>query len=384
MRTAVLAAILTAAVAAAAAAPLAGGVVMTLDGRLEGPVALADGAVRVAGRGVAWADVVYVIPSASARTRSAAGAVHLAGGEVWRGDILTMTGGRLSVRPSIGPVRTLPAEAVLAIDFGGAGAGDAAAPPAGSGLLVRTGGEPLPGTLLWIDETRLAVDSPLGVVAVPRATAARYVFARPSPPRPPAADGADEVALVDGSLLRGRAAPRAGRLVLEHAAHGTLDLPAPAVRYVRRHVAGAVDLAAAAPASAATTGVFGPRAEPAVSVRRLAEPPGTGTDALATLRIEPKTTVTYAVAPGPGRRLVGRLRPLEGARGDVQVWIAAGGAVLDEVTLEPGSAPVPLALDLPPDARDLTVEVDFGRRLGFPCGVRIEDALYIAGEADKR
>ena len=44
-----------------------------------------------------------------------------------------------------------------------------------------------------------------------------------------------------------------------------------------------------------------------------------------------------------------------------------------ELTSEPAS----LSLELPPSA-DLAIEVDFGKRIRFPCGVVICDPLVVA------
>lgn len=355
-----------------ASAAHAAGVVRTLDDRLEGHVVFRDGRIEVDGKPVPWPALVYAMPDGHVRTLGAPGAVRLAGGEVWRGDVLSLSAAKLTLRSRLWGERRIDAARVTAVEFvHGAPAPDASKP----GTLYREDGEPIPGSLLWIGPSRLAIDSPLGVLTLARKGLIGYVFDRTAAGRTDAR-AADEVGLVDGTVLQGRAMAKAGHLVLEHPIHGNLKLPAEIVRYVRRPVDGASDLAALAPTSAVSTGVFGPQAAPAISIRRLAETPQA--DALVTVTVRPKTELRYEVAPGEGRWLVARLRPVADARGEVRVWIAAGDAVLDEVVLTPDAAPVPLHLELPPEARDLTVEVDFGRRIGFPCGVRIEDPLLIS------
>ncbi len=350
---------------------LSAGVVRTLDARLEGDVNFADGRIDVGGKSVPWDAVLYIMPDGRVRTLGAPGAVRLVGGQVWRADILRLSAGRLTIRSRLWGRREIDAAGVAAIEFArGAPKADGAKPA----TLYREDGEPIPGSLLWIDPSRLAIDSPLGVLTLSREGLLCYVFDRAGAGGANTGTG-DDVGLVDGTVLRGRATPKAGHLVLEHPIHGNLNLPAEIVRYVRRPVDGVSHLAALAPTSAVSTGVFGPQAAPAISVRRLAETPQA--DALVTLTVRPKTELCYEVAPGEGRWLVARLRPVAKARGEVRVWIAAGGAVLDEVVLTPDAAPVPLHLELPPEARDLTVEVDFGRRIGFPCGAVFEDPLLI-------
>ncbi len=352
---------------------LSAGVVRTLDARIEGDVNFADGRIKVGDKSLPWDAVLYVMPDGRARTLGTPGAVRLVGGQVWRADILRLSAGRLTIRSRLWGRREIDAAGVTAIEFARGAPKAGGAKPA---TLYREDGEPIPGSLLWIDPSRLAIDSPLGVLTLSRKGLLCYVFG-PAAARPADAPAPDEVGLVDGTVLRGRAMAKAGHLVLEHPIHGNLNLPAETVRYVRRPVDGASDLAALAPTSAVSTGVFGPQAAPAVSVRRLAETPQADADALLTLTVRPKTELRYEVAPGEGRWLVARLRPVADARGEVRVWIAAGDAVLDEAVLTPDAAPVPLYLELPPEARDLTVEVDFGRRIGFPCGAVFEDPLLI-------
>jgi len=365
--------------------------------------------VAVSGKAVPWDAVVYVLPLGQAAAPgpvrppvlgAGAGAVRWANGEVWRADIARLSGGKLSVRSALLGTQEIEARQAAAVEFvpGAAAPGGAAA-----GALYRDKGEPIPGTLLWIDETRLAIDSPLGVLTLPREGALGYVF--PAGPKPAAGrrvaqvTGPDEVGLADGSILRGTLRPTAKGLDLRHAVLGTVNIDAGQVRFVTRYGGRATDLTRLAPASVTATGLLGKMpAEAAMTCRRAGDAGWAGGAYAAVMTLQPKTVVEFKlpqVEDSTGRtgagarvtwatlRLVARVAPADGARGDVHVRIAAGGTVVFEEDLAPGAKPMPVAADLPQvedstgrTAR-LTIEVDFGRRLGFPCGACIEDPLVI-------
>jgi hypothetical protein len=342
----ILAAILALALAAA---PAAAGVVQTLGERLEGEVTFADGAVEVAGRSVPWAHVIDVVHDSPIRTIPPPGAVRTVGGEVWRGEVLRLAAGRLTVSLALLGEREVTLDRVAAVEFAPPPENGTAAPRAraGPGTLLRQEGEPLPGTLLWIDAGRLAIDSPLGAVTLDRDGCLAYVFHRDGGAA--AEGGKDRLTLVNGTILAGTASPGDGVVHVEHAAFGKVEVDASLVRRLERH---------------------DPR------VRRLAWD--------GPMHAPCNREVDLVRQAGRAATLVARLTPLAGARGEARVWLAAAGAVLDEFVVRPESAAVPLRLELPPDARHVAVEVNFGRRIGFPCGVRVEDAMCITAGADAR
>jgi hypothetical protein len=364
-----------------ASGPAAAGVVQTFDARLEGDVTFADGRLDVAGKAAPWNTVIYALPQTSARTLSAAGAVRLAGGEVWRAEILTLSNKRLAVRSALLGAREIDLGLVSQLEFTAARAAspapaDDAQDPA-AGTLYREKGEPVPGTLLWVDETHLALDSPLGVLTLPREGLVRYKF--PDRARAAPAGGGDRVGLIDGSVISGAAKPVAGGVQIEHPILGTMKFAAGLIQYVRRGDARVADLVAGVPASMTTSGVF----EKAAAAKPIlvSYQGGAKTEKmqhLAAERLEPKTVVRYELRQEAGKkvRLTGRASPIEGGRGDAVLRISAGGKTLFERTIAPGAATVPLAVDLP-EAKELVLEVDFGPRIAFPCGVLLEDPLLI-------
>jgi hypothetical protein len=341
----IVTAILTLALAAAAA----GGVVMTLDARLEGDVTFAEGAVTVGGKTVPWAQVIDVVHEPAVRTIPPPGAVYTVGGEIWRGEVLRLAGGRLAARFPLFGEREVSQKSVTAIEFA------PGAPSLGPivhenlmtapGTLYREGAEPLPGTLLWIDHDRLAVDSPLGAVTLDRDGCLAFAFNREGLNLLNQA-GRDTVGLVDGTVLVGKVSVGDGVVRLEHATFGEVEIDAALVRHVARH---------------------DPR------VRRL---PGCDL-----LRAPSTCEMTLPTGRGRAATFVARLRPLPGAHGDARVCIAVGETVLLERAFGPRDDAVTLRRDVPAGG-DLRITVDRGERLGFPCGVRIEDAMCITAEAD--
>ena len=373
--------IMSLSLAVAAAGPAAAGVVQTLDARLEGDVTFADGRLEVAGKAAPWDTVIYAMPQAAARTLSAAGAVCLAGGEVWRAEILSLSNKRLAVRSALLGAREIDIGLVAQLEFAAPRAGspapaeDAQHPAAGT--LYREKGEPVPGTLLWIDAARLALDSPLGVLTLAREGLVRYSF--PGAARAAPAGDTDRVGLVDGSVLLAAARPVAGGVRIEHPILGTMKLGAGLIRYVRRGDPRVSDLVAGVPRTVATSGVFEKAAAASlILVSYQGDFGAERTRHLAAERLTPKTTIKYDLRPETGkrRRLTGRASPIEGARGDAVLKISAGGKTVFEQTFAPGAATVLLAIDLP-EAKDLRLEVDFGPRIAYPCGVLLEDPLLI-------
>lgn len=377
MKTCVYIAVVEATALLVASVACAAGVVRTLDDRLEGHVVFRDGSLEVDGKPVPWPALVYAMPDGHVRTLGAPGAVRLAGGEVWRGDVLSLSAAKLTIRSRLWGERRIDAARVTAVEFAhGAPAPDASKP----GTLYREDGEPIPGSLLWIGPSRLAIDSPLGVLTLARKGLIGYVFDRTAAGRTNAgrtdARAADEVGLVDGTVLRGRAKPAAGAVQLQHPALGTLTLNAGMIRYLRRHNRRTVDLAEIWTRS-------GPAGEPTqgrpVEVVFNGDAQRHGATCLAAVRIRPNSVVRYRLpqAAGGTVRLTARLGPVEAARGDVRIRIASGNRVLLEKEFAPGAGHIPLRVDVPTGG-ELVFDVGFGKRIGFPAGIRLEDPLLIS------
>jgi hypothetical protein len=246
-----------------------------------------------------------------------------------------------------------------------------------------------------MDERRLGIDTPLGVLTLEREGLSRYVFAEAK--RPPDPGVSDEILLVDGTLLRGRLERTDGAWRLDHALLGEVTLPDSAVRAVRRAANGVVDLTAVRPLSVATQPLIaGPVRDDGLRVLGLdrddegemGDPPF-----VRALRIEPETTVRYPFPTTPRGPLVLRvlLAPAGRSRGDVKVKLRSGErTVLErEISSETPSEWIEVEL---PVSEEVVLEARFGARLLFPCAMilgephlllRTDDAVSGLGEAEQ-
>ncbi len=363
-------------VAATAACAARADVVQTLGGRLEGKVAFAADGLQVAGNAVAWGEVLFVIRDSATRSIRPPEALRLASGEVWLGHVSGLAAGKVKARFGLLGDRELDVAALRAVDF----LPTLAPPEPGDkpATLYREKGEPVPGQLLWIDETRLAMDSPLGVLTLSREGLARYLFkgdARPG------ATGDDEVSLVDGSTLRGLAKPGKGGLEVQHALLGAVTVPERMLRSVLRRPANAAYVAELKPASVNAVPLVAKGVPP-----EALEYPTRGDSrawpgelvAIRAIRIQPQCSATYRLPKLGGQKvsLFATLAAVDGARGVAKLRLVAAGKTLLEREVGPASKREAVSVALPPDA-ELGIEVAFGPPVLFPCGVVVGDPVAV-------
>ncbi len=343
------------------------GVVWTAGGRRVGDVAIRDGKLNVGGKDVAADEALVVVLEPPGHTLPQPNAVRLTGGELWRCEILSLTAGKLTLRSDIFGTREIDSSAVAALEF-------RADLPEAEGLdtrcLYRGESQPLPGELLWISRERIAVDSPLGALAVDRDGAARFLL-RPAPR--PAAPGADEVALVDGSVLHGKAGFAKDAVLLTHEMIGELRLPVAAVRAVTRRADGVTHLAALklSPSAEPLLG-SGPAGKAIEAVPPGRQPPGAA--CARSLTIRPTAEVALRLASAATFRATAS--PVAGARAPAVLEIAGGGKTLVSKPIAPGDEPAEVSADAP--AGRLVIRVRFADAEAFPCGVTLGDPHVLA------
>lgn len=338
------------------------GVVHTRAGRLDGRVGFGADRVEVDGKAVGWGDVLIAVREARGTTLSARDVVRLKTGEAWVCDVRALVAKKLTVRFPLFGEQHVDVAQVAAIDFvrGLPAAGDERV-----STLYREKGEPVPGKILWLDARHVAIDSPIGVLEIPRRNANRYVVANGTTlPQ----DG-DEVGLTDGTVLHGALSPGKQGLQLEHALLGTLAIPSNAVRSVLRRADGVAYLAEQAPKATVL-----PLVRQAPEPGTVAYPDADGSAWLKGVRVAPRTTLRYRLPDAKGRSFVFRagLAPIEGSVGDLRLRVLAGGKALLEQELEAGADWPPVSAEVP-GAGELTLEIDFGTRIRFPCGVVLCD-----------
>ena len=163
--------------------------------------------------------------------QSTSGSVVLRNGERWQCEIESLAKGKLSIHGSLPGARIIELSSVHSLQFG-------PFPPRSSklvfrpGMLYRTVGSPVPGKIAWIKKDDLALDSPLGILPIPRSGLLAYVF--PDSPVNPSSSGLDEVGLKDGSLFFGKVRIDSEKVFLERSDGGTLPVPWEKLRYLIR------------------------------------------------------------------------------------------------------------------------------------------------------
>lgn len=345
------------------------GLVVSRQARLEGDLAITNGAFSVAGKSIAWDEVVVAINDASASRQPAANALELRNGEVWSGQIASMRDGQIVLESATLGQRTVPAAEVRALNFQ---PDLPPAAPAQTNILHRLRGKPSPGALLSIDAKKLSAETALGPLAFDRDKIERYVIDSGAAGGAAPAGARDAVALADGSILYGAARLQGNTLVLSHAAAGERTLPDTAWLWVRRCPTDLVHLADATPASVQTFPLIRRPPDPP----RVEYGPGARSEEDAPLfirrvRLWPRTLMAYAPLPGPAEFRC-TVQPEPRSRGPVLVRFRAGEKVVQEQVLTPTNRAVAVAIPLEAGA-GLGVEVDFEKAIRFPCGVVLDD-----------
>lgn len=353
--------------------------VLTAGGRLEGETVPRENAILVGGVGVPLNDVITVICDTGTGTISAPHSVRLTNGEIWRCTIQGVESNALAARSDLFGERSIGMEAVASLNFS-----HRFDPATASrcGLLYREKGEPIPGSIMWIRESVIAIDCPLGVLPVPREGSVRYVLREPSGLLP--LDGEDEIGLIDGSILRGRLDLSTNGVDVTHRALGALSIPWAAVRHIMRSPPWLARLGPPAAGDVEVRGPAGPPAPPRlVDYRGGLERGRPGRRCLTALRMQPVTVARFRLPRREGARAefraVAALVP--GSRSDVRIGLRVSGVQVYEKTLAASNTPAEVSIELPA-GDELAIETDFSGRLLYPCGVDWRDPVVVYRKAD--
>jgi hypothetical protein len=244
-------------------------------------------------------------------------------------------------------------------------------------VLYREKGEPIPGNLLWLRESVMAIDSPLGVLPVPQQGAIRYLFRDPVSGFP--RDGEDELGLIDGSVFRGRLSASSNGMALAHATLGAMSVSWAAVRYIQRSPPVLTRLGLPPAGDTEVHGPAGPPAAPRLlDYRTGAERREPAPLCLTAVRMQPVTVARYRLQGREGRKawFHAVAAPVPECRGDVRISLQVAGATAYERTLLCTNSPVAVSIDLPA-GEELTIKVDFGGKLLYPCGVDWQDPCVV-------
>lgn len=362
-----------AAVTLFSATGLSAGTVVTAAARQSGTISLQSGALQVGSATVNWVDVMAVFNDARAGGVLPPEVLHLRNGECLAGEILKLGSGQAKISTTFYGERELASDAVKAVDF------KSHLPPVQAeegGMLYRMKGKPVPGSLLWIDGDKVALETPLGVLALTRKELKRAIYDDTETTNAVTGDW-DEIALVDGTVLIGHITPAKDGFALKHSLMGEQIVKPDAWRWVRRHPAQVEYLADAQPVSVLGTPLVrqAPPAPRVESSRGLEE----GSVFARRMYVWPKTVMEYKL-PGKqgGKAQVSAiLAPTAGSKGSSVVRFKVGELVLLE-RLMAAESPAPVAVSFEAEAGSLlALDVDFDKKVRFPCSVTIDDAFVV-------
>lgn len=338
------------------------GTVRTPEGVAAGRIEFTETGISCNDAAIGWENLASVSLVGDAGFFPAPEALRLKDGEIWRGRILEAAGGKVKFRACLLGEIEAKLDEVASLDFvSGLDAGD----DEKEGRLYRREGRELPGKLLWIDATRAAVDSPLGVITLDKEKLLRYRLAAAGAP----GAEADRVLLRDGSLLLGKAKPALGGIALAGGVGGDRTVPAETIRQLWLARPGLLRLALLRPEREEFAPVVGAAEKRAANAT--ADAP--------TLRLEPVSTVSYKI--GAGRQVFScLLQPVAGARGDATLTVKSGGKEILRKTVKAGGAAefVSAAFD---GAGGLSFETDLAGACLFPLGVKIVEPLVCPAPA---
>jgi len=304
--------------------------------------------------------VAMVVPHGRSAASIRTPAVRMRDGQRWPAGVDRIERRMLIVEGPLVGRREIPLTRVAGFDLTLALSPAQTRPP----VVVQAEGEPIPGELLWLDEQRIGIDSPLGVLKLPRSRATRVELAAPRP-----ATDTDVLRLLDGTVLHGPVSLKDGRVAIDHATFGELDFALDAVAAIVRRDADRRWLDDASHWRLTARDVFG---QP-----RSAAP---GIDADGSVAVEAPATVELTLpADFDADRLVLMVEPLTDAAGDATASFSAGGQSLGSQRVRPTDGPSIIDLKLPAGAETLSIDVAPGDRLRFPAGVVLRDAQLIGG-----
>ena len=354
------------------------GAVVTADKRISGKIAIKDGKLQVGQQTLEWSDVLMLTVN---RKIEASQAVRLSDGQLLACRVLSMKNGSCSVHSFLLGKHSLDVKQLAAIEF----QSDLSWSPTGdAGVLQRWEAEPVPGTVQWIDDRHLAIDSPLGTLTLDRNGLRKYVFDLPrkAAASAPATAPADEIVLSDGSLLRAEVSLAGTDLQVRHAALGQAKLPATVVAgFVRKGKVALLDDLQPKFEAKPLLGK-GDKAEnrPAAGLQFVAGPDGNLLFQRAVV-VEPQGKLVYALdklagaRAGSELRLIAHLRMSDESKAGVRVIIRADEKVVFDKEIQPaGGEDVAVGLGR---ARQLSVEVEFGKVMKFPCRLVIGEGLLV-------
>lgn len=344
------------------------GTVHTPAAILAGKLDVVDGQIRVNDRPVPFKDIILVVSSKTVGEEKSAQMVKLISGDTLNAEFHTQGAGKLRVQGSIIGNHEIDIDAVLRLDFSPQAEG---ASLNRGGFLYLKDGDPIPGDVIKIDTGSVDFECPLGAITLPRERLLSYGVKRKERNTEPVVS--DEVGLVDGSILMGTVELDGENLVVTNPVLASISVAWSNVRYLRRARPDVMWLSQATDIETDLKGApFPPSPPHSIDA-------GARQDAgfLNATRIGARTMARYGMPVAVGKReFRAVMAPVLGLREKVMFSLEVSGKGVFKQQLDAKTKPQVLALDLP-DGDELVVNVDFGERLSYPCGVDMGDAYVV-------
>ena len=342
------------------------GIVQTLDTRHSGNLRLTDQHIQVDNKTVAWSSALYVLLNIDRQPANADEVIWLKNGERWHVNLLGMTSQGLNVRSRIIGKRTLSLDLIHRIDF----LPNVSIRQPEEATLYRPDAEAIPGNLLWIDRTHLAIDSTLGVAKTLRTEVSSYVFALLNA-TPPAS--ISHIGLIDGSVFAGALKFGNEGVALNHGVLGELIVPFGAIRSIKPASTNIQFLTDIQPDQTDSTSPLNTPMDPAAPVWSNGSTTPI-TQHFNHLPIPAGTTIHYPLPSNKNLRFRAHLTPDPHSQGDTHLIVAVDSKVILNKTIR--TQEEPLVLDIP-KGNQISLQATFGEHLRFPSSITIADPILI-------
>jgi hypothetical protein len=341
--------------------------------RISGPFNLKEGKItNDKNESTPFENTLSIFTNKPVQFQGNADFIQLRNGEVWYGKIIGIEDQKISVQTSFAGNQSIPLDQISMLEFNKKEKGpDNGTQP---GTLYRIQGEPIPGKLIWIREKDIAIESPLGIIPIPRQGIRRYVVSNQGAQE---TNNSDELALADGSRIRGKVIiDEAGdHLSMTHDIVGKLRFPLNGIHSLKRrpnNVAWLSDL------RAKTYKAIGPIIPPPSPklIKSLKS-------SITSLKVNPESRITYSVPElSPGKIIFrSTIVPGQGNRGSV---ITSLGTLDKNTTtnVNPDSKEQLVQIMIDPGS-ELELKVNFQGRLIFPCAIELRDAHFVSLSANQ-
>ncbi|MBN2713026.1 MAG: hypothetical protein JXR97_11445 [Planctomycetes bacterium] len=350
--------------------------VTTRFGVMHGEVSLSGNSLSVSGKKFLWKDVIFMSLAERGSRFPEPNYVRFRNGEVWAVTALSAEKRKMQVRSSLFGERRIYTRLVSSLDF----VPDFNLPAgSGGGVLFRKGGNRLAGEILWMSDSAIGIESPLGALSINREECESYVFNEPYDK----VKEEDEVVFADGSRIFGEVSIVDGRIRIEHSSLKELNFNLPAVRAVVKRTDKVVYLSRLTPKSDKAQSVIG-GADSGRAVLGI-DRSGKFMNGVCAdwINIACPGEVAYELPEKAGGNMIisSTLAAASGVEAKMHVIVAVDGKTVWNGDVAPGQKPIEMKAKVG-GGKNISIEVRHKDKLLFPASVMFGD-LFVGPEFEK-